>query len=707
MTLQPELKRVSSERTDDVPVAGQYSSFAPFGRAVSGFLNQSDLILALLLIIAASNFRYVLSSPAVVPSLNFLDHSWAIDFIAKTKQHVWLGDSVAFSYGPLSQLVSSAFAIPLGGSLGAYFRSSHLMHLWAGIAFTFLTGRLLLGGHAPWKRSFYLLGMVGFWNALEMRFCYDLLIFAVSLVYFDGMRGQRVSAWKSLFISLLLVLGFMISADTGFYSVAAFLIAGSAHLLMFRSDRRTLGTLLRSIAVCALTFGALAALSAALMPHARFGFWANSIAVVSEYRWSMAYSMEKAVKWRLVAAFATCTLVLLAGYKWRHPVATSLARRPVFFPAAIAFSFVAVQSAVVRSDWGHVSIALLPAIGLAGTVLMGAEQQKPWNWRGDFPVVLALGLTAVFSGPVAQLSPRNILDGLRLAAITRGQSCPVGMWYLDGACLQRSDYEPLKTVSEYLRQNTSAAETVAIFPFENVYGAVAQRRVAGGMLQNYQVAGERLTRLQVDGLERDQPRVTIFSADGLATFAVDEVPNFIRTPDVWFYLQSRFIKVAELRPGVAVLRREQSRNQRLHQEATVMGSAFQFGIRLKQPIAIPLNNWPREADFLKLQIRVDYPILWRLTKPSILTVTVRHSDTSEKVFRAVLPPNKSTNLWIYPWDEFQLINYFDKDEEKWRVGRPRAPVQQIAFRFERMDWLSAIPTQINIQAIEAVRLRLQ
>src|SRR5262249_37986690 len=146
--------------------------------------------------------------------------------------------------------------------------------------------------------------------------------------------------------------------------------------------------------------------------------WTNSLAAVSEYRWSMAYSMEKAVKWRLVAAMATCTLVLLIGYKWRNPLATSLSRRPFFFPAAVAFSFVTVQSAVVRPDWGHVMVALVPSIGLAGAVLMGADQHAPWKWRDELPVVLALALTAVFSGPAAPLSPRNILDGLRLSAIT-------------------------------------------------------------------------------------------------------------------------------------------------------------------------------------------------------------------------------------------------------------------------------------------------
>jgi len=566
---------------------------------------------------------------------------------------------------------------------------------------------MLLSGHSAWKRSFYLLALVGFWSALDVRFCFDFFIFAVALAYFDRVRrSQSVSLWPTLVLAVLLVAGFLISADTGLYSLAAFIIAGSAHALLYRSDPLTYGACLRAAALSGLMLAGLVLLTSMLMQHAGFTFWTNSLEVVSQYRWSMAYPMDRPIKWRLITASTVSMLLLLIGYRWKDSLANSLARRPAFFPGAIAFSLLTLQSTIVRPDWGHVSIALLPSLALSGAVLMGSEAGPRWSWRGDLPVLLAFALTAVFSGPAAPLVPKNIAAGLELSEITKSQTCPSGTFYLDEACLPASVYEPLRTVSEFLQKHTALGETVAIFPFENLSGDVARRQVAGGVLQNYQIAGERLTRCQLDGLKRDHPRVAIFWADGLATLGVDGVPNFTRTPTIWLYFQSRFTKRAELAPGIAALLRDETRPARWQQQITPVGNSLRLPIRLKRPIVLPLNHWSAESDFLKLRVLVEYPVWWRLRKPSTILVNVRHTDETTQTLRAVLPPNHWSDLWIYPWDDAQLINYFDARESAWRKARPRSAVTAVQLTFERMDWLSVVPSSINIQSIEAVRLRL-
>jgi hypothetical protein len=337
---------------------------------------------------------------------------------------------------------------------------------------------------------------------------------------------------------------------------------------------------------------------------------------------------------------------------------------------------------------------------------MGGEDKTLVSWRGNLPLILALILTAVFSGPVPQLQPRNVLAGLRLAGVTRSRTCPPDTFYLDDACLLRHDYEPLRAVSEYLRTHLSDSQSVAIFPFENMYADVARRRVAGGVLQNYQIAGQRLMRRQLEGLDRDNPVLAVFSADGLATLGVDGVPNFTRTPEVWLYLHSRFIRQAELAPGVVVLGRDQIRLKRWRTEITSIGQPSEAAIRLKQAIPIALDYWPADYDFLKLRMRVDYPIWWRLTKPAAPSITIRHADGSEKTIRIALPPNTTSELWIYPWDESHLLNYFDSDETAWRIGRPRASVSAVFLQFQRLDWLSATPARVGVYAVEAVRLGL-
>src|SRR5262249_3380125 len=208
----------------------------------------------------------------------------------------------------------------------AFLRSWHLLPFWAGIAFTFVTGRLLLGGHSSWKRSFYLLAIVGFWAALDLRFCYDLFSLAFALRYFTRLSESKVVRLKSAApVALVLLAGFLISADTGIYSLAAFVIAGSAHLLVLRDDSAARRLLLRGAAVGGAAFLVLAILAALLMPHAGFRFWTNSLEAVNQYRWSLPYGMDKPIKWRLIAAAAVSVLVLVIGYRWRDRLSPSLA----------------------------------------------------------------------------------------------------------------------------------------------------------------------------------------------------------------------------------------------------------------------------------------------------------------------------------------------------------------------------------------------
>src|SRR5262245_53205093 len=118
---------------------------------------------------------------------------------------------------------------------------------------------------------------MSFSSARDLRFYYDMYAFTAEVGCVDHVcRNRSVSLARSLGMMIVLVLGFLISADTGMYSAAGFIIAGGAHLLTYRSDRSALQVLLRSTAVCALVFGVLAVLIAALMPHARFSFWTNS-----------------------------------------------------------------------------------------------------------------------------------------------------------------------------------------------------------------------------------------------------------------------------------------------------------------------------------------------------------------------------------------------------------------------------------------------
>src|SRR5262249_48020101 len=148
------------------------------GLAAAG--RQLDLVLAAGLIVAAANLKSLLSSPTPA-FVDMLDHSWGFDLMVKSQRHEWLGENGMFTYGPLFQLASGVLPRLMGGSLGAFFRSYYVFPFLAAIVFTFLTMRILLAGHSVWKRSFYLLALIGFWAAPDVRIVFETFMFAFAL----------------------------------------------------------------------------------------------------------------------------------------------------------------------------------------------------------------------------------------------------------------------------------------------------------------------------------------------------------------------------------------------------------------------------------------------------------------------------------------------------------------------------------------------
>src|SRR5215831_20409789 len=117
------------------------------------------------------------------------------------------------------------------------------------------------------------------------------------------------------------------------YSVAGFLIASAAHVVLSWRDRPVRSTLIRATAATAALLSVLMLLTALVMGRSGFSYWTDLAAVVSSYRWSMAFPLEWAVKVRLVATAVVSLLTLATAWRWSASDARSLARRPVFFPA--------------------------------------------------------------------------------------------------------------------------------------------------------------------------------------------------------------------------------------------------------------------------------------------------------------------------------------------------------------------------------------
>src|SRR5581483_2582558 len=94
------------------------------------------------------------------------------------------------------------------------------------------------------------------------------------------------------------------------------------------------------------------------------------------------------------------------------------------------------------------------------------------------------------------------------------------------------------------------------------------------------------------------------------------------------------------------------------------------GVRIHQrKTTVNLNHvrWPPAgADFLKLQLRVNYPPWWKVRKPSRLNLQISFADGKEKSVGFVIEPEHSGEIWVYPWDEKEMGRYFSPDESQWR-----------------------------------------
>jgi hypothetical protein len=669
-----------------------------------------DLVAAILLLLTNINFPAIFAGGAAYfPRVSFLDDSWRLDMVFKTQEGLWLTRDVNYTYGPLIQLALSAGPRILGLSFGSIVNASALFPSLACLALAYRTTSILLRAHAPWKKAIYLVLFFLFWAPdQQLRSFYVLFAFIQTIDLIERIINAQTTAWPSVGAALVLVTAFFISTDTGVYSIAAMLIGTAAYSIYHRADRHNLGRILSFGGMsCALAAAALIVLDLALARGASPGFLSTNFQIFGTYRWEMASPISKPLSKVFLSVVGISYFILICGWLLGDLKAGSLVRRPPFLLASSMFVFLGLQSGIVRADLGHVAMGLFPAITLALAVLMGAEGMSTYRKRGDLSVFLALLFTALYTGPLGAFSPALIKTNfLGWNSYSSVPVCPSESYLLDRACLNWSDFKRLSAVATFLDQNTSKSDSLITFPYENIYGDVARRRVSGKILQNYIAVTPALVSTQLDSFEKDKPAAAVYSSDALTGW--DEIPNFTRTPELWFYLQSHYEEVREVYPGILILRRNDARPvHSASRSESLLPAPKQVPVQRRRELSLIDNiSWPQTADFIKLQMRVDYPIWGKILKPSRLSVIIHLEDGTERRVYVLARPNELCDIWIFPWDNNQLSSYFSSEDRKWR-NYPRPAAKAIGLRIDRMDRFSAVPSRINLEKIEAVRLSLR
>ncbi len=325
-----------------------------------------------------------------------------------------------------------------------------------------------------------------------------------------------------------------------------------------------------------------------------------------------------------------------------------------------------MQTGLVRSDHGHVLFSVFPMIFLCGSIAMDDPQSGPA--LSIVPPLVAIVATVALAHPYPMfMDLQSHVKQSREDILT----CPPGLQEFDHACLSAGAAQLFSRVSASVHLHAAPGDQIAVFPYETAFGLASRHQVAGGLLQSYLANGQYLTGLDLAGLRQSSPRFALYLPDGIISVPIDGVPSFTRGPDVWFYFLRNYRAESAPVPGVVALSRDDSRNTRLTFTEFRAADPMPWLRITRRSTSLELSpiDWPAAgADFLKLRIRLDYPIWWRLRKPSALTLKMSFADGSQKLIQFVVEPNRWSDIWLYPWDEKQMGRYFSADESDCGAG---------------------------------------
>jgi hypothetical protein len=417
----------------------------------------------------------------------------------------------------------------------------------------------------------------------------------------------------------------------------------------------------------------------------------------------------------LFSALAIGLAVFLIRAITRRKDARPITQRTAFLLGGFVYGLAVLQSALVRSDIGHVIIGEFALTFLASAILFSFEGYA--SYVGVFVTVAAY---LMFSQSVLQPSSLTRLFQQLRNPLTE---CPAGYTEFDRACYQEPLTPQMLTAGgNFLSQHAGAGDSVFVFPYQTMFGLAGRRNVAGGLMQAYTASGPYLSQLELSGLQQT-PAAALYLPDGDLTHwsqvevsrwsrnylsvPVDGVSNFTRAPEVWFWMLHHYRTGEALTPGVVGLQRDDSRAGRISMQTQPLGLQARTYPIAERVSSTDLGNpsWPTGFDFIRLRMTVRYPVWWKLRKPERLQLEITRADGTRELQWMIVQPNVSTEVWFYPWDAPDLASYFNTDQSQWRMSS-RSPVIGLRFLVTPLDWLSQQPEGVTIESADAVRLDL-
>ena len=682
-------------------------------RPLTTFARNWDALLVLLLMLASLPLAWLSPSTLVVVQHpgTFDDH-WVLDAVYKVTHGIYFARDVVFLYGPLGHWLMGAPPRLAGLSLGSIYTSYRTLMLWCAILFSYGAIRLLLPEQPPWKRAVLLLLMCVFWTSWDGRTALGILLFAAFLRGWYALREGRLRPVPFAGGSALAIaFAFYYSADTGVYGVAAWGLTlagvGWEHRREQQKLRLALAAVTTFTATVVVLFFAINLFNGGLLD---FHFWRTLLALVSVHRWNEPAAMSDSGELHLLAPFVVGTI--LFGVRLLVPADRSrvTVARLGFLLSAYAFAVLAMQSGLVRSDFPHIIAGVYPLAFFSGTILFSFRSQVV----SVAAAIAAVGASLLFVRPLPEFQPASLRQ--RLARTLHPMTtCPAGFREIDRACFPDDFANTLQTTVNYFQQHSREHDAVLIYPYQYMFAVAAKRDVAGGVEQSFLANGSYLSQFDIAGMQRAHAPVGLFVRDAtpheygssILSLPIDDVSNFTRTPDVWFWVFRNYRADQRLAPGEVGLVRDDARPAKIStQEFSLSLPARTYRIDDRSAaIELGAPDWPAGADFLRLRMKLRYSPLWKLRKPERLQLEITRADGSHSLRTFVIDPGVETDLWFYPWDEADLTRYFDSDETAWRTSA-RPAITNLRLIVSPLDWFSQMASSVSITAADAVRFSL-
>ena len=687
-----------------------------FATCPASFLTANwDFLAVLLLMIASLPLSWL--SPRTVILVQhpgaFDDH-WVLDSAFKATRGVIFGRDVAFVYGPIFQWLMAAPSRWPHYSAAATYAGYRTLVLWCTFLFSYGALRLLLPEQPPWKRFVLLLLLSVFWAPWDGRTAFAIFLLALFLRGWYAVGEQRLKA--SLFAgfsALLTAVAFLYSADTGVYAIAAWLLSLCGVAWEGHRERRNFAPYAVAAGVFAASLGALVIVINSIMASPfDFRFWRTSLALVAVHRWNEPYPLSDAGALRLLlpALVCACSVCSASSRSRRSQIALHRAQWLSVECVSICRLVHAERPGSLRLQPHRLRSIPHDLLCRRGAVFLPVPHCV--SARGDVGSRLLLRFCAT---RVAVSAVEHALSSGSHAASHNESAQPHTLKSTASAIpliLPRRSAQPCSTFSS----TPTDRDPILIFPYQYMFAVAADRDVAAGVEQSFLANGPYLSQYDIDGMARAHARVGLYFADAGAnersssalSLPIDDVSNFTRSPNLWFWIFRHYHTDRELAPGLLALQSDDSRAPRISMEEHPLGlSARNFPVP-SPPTTIDLGapDWPRGgADFLRLRIKLHYSALWKLRKPAWLQLEITRADGTRSLRTFVVEPNVISDLWFYPWNEADLQGYFDADESGWRTGQHPA-ITNLRLLITPLDWISQTPQSVTLESADAVRFTM-